>query len=113
MGIKWTKKPSQLAIGRYACTLERAVQAMARESAMAMEADAKTNAPWQDDTGAARAGLKGIVEETPAGLRIVLMHSVEYGVHLEFARGGRYAILWPTIEAEVPRLKAELKRIVG
>ena len=92
--------------------IEEDIRALARETALAMEAGAKGNAPWQDDTGAARAGLKGTTDETPTSLSIVLAHSVEYGQYLEYAMAGRYAILWPTVEAELPRLEATLKRLM-
>jgi len=116
MGVRWTKRPTDLDIGGYAARLAGAAHRVARVSAFAMEADAKLNAPWQDDTGAARAGLTGSVEpEAPQPgmrrIRIVLAHSVEYGQFLEFSRGGRNAILWPTIERELPNLARALQDI--
>jgi hypothetical protein len=62
---------------------------------------------------------------------ITLAHSVEYGQFLElrwpiespppdldgfdieFLEAGRYAIIWPTIEAEIPRLRAALQQLLG
>lgn len=60
--------------------------------------DAKENAPWQDRTGDARAGLDA--EVTTEGNLVVLslFHTVEYGIWLETAFSGDYAIIMPTLE---------------
>lgn len=63
----------------------------------------KTNAPWQDQTGNARNGLRARAEGAGNGARIVLSHSVPYGVWLEIRWGGRYAIIGPAIEEFAPR----------
>jgi hypothetical protein len=73
--------------------------------AFELEAQAKVNAPWQDDTGNARNGLKGFMESSLDTVRIVLAHSASYGIYLELARGGKYAILWPTIRDYADRWK--------
>lgn len=113
MGIRWTTPLTTLNVARYAQELTAGVHTLARETAFAMEANAKVNAPWNDDTGAARAGLRGSVEVAGALTRIVLAQSVAYGRYLEFAHGGRFAILWPTVEAERARLLAALQQLVG
>lgn len=70
--------------------------ALANNWAARMEAYAKTHAPWQDRTGAARAGLAGRVETDGEDIVIYLKHSVDYGVYLELAHERKYAILEPT-----------------
>lgn len=59
----------------------------------------KQNAPWRDQTGRARQGLDADVEHQPTFSIITIHHGadVEYGPALETMRGGRYAILAPTI----------------
>lgn len=60
---------------------------------------AQSNAPWQDVTGDARAGLDAEVDKRPNGeVAIVLFHTVPYGVYLENANGGSKAIVIPTME---------------
>lgn len=41
-------------------------------------------------------------------LVIVLGHTMDYGKHLELSHGGRYAIIVPTIEANLPELQRML-----
>lgn len=88
--------------------------ALAQNWAGTLEGRAKENAPWRDRTGNARAGLYGSTELR--GLMrnevvIKLGHSMEYGVFLELARDGRYAILKPTIDAAVPEIWNSYKRL--
>jgi hypothetical protein len=56
----------------------------------------KNNAPWKDRTGVARANLHSKVIIDKDNIVIRLSHGVEYGVYLEYAHGGKYAILNPT-----------------
>ena len=55
----------------------------------------KINAPWTDDTGAARASLTA----TPGHREITVSHGVHYGIWLEVANSGRFQILAPAIRA--------------
>ena len=58
----------------------------------------KSNAPWTDQTGAARNGLVGNFEASARGGRVVFAHSVPYGIWLEVRWSGRYAIVLPAVE---------------
>jgi len=60
---------------------------------------AKDNAPWQDRSGNARRMLKGFTIKTQNTVGFGVAHRVEYGEYLEMANDGKYAILYPTIEA--------------
>ena len=131
MGIVWNKRPTDLSLTGYAADLKAGVAQLARQTALAMEAEAKARAPWSDDTGAARGGLLAVAQLSSTSATITLAHSVEYGQFLElrwpietpppdldgfdieFLEAGRYAILWPTIEAEIPRLRAALQQLLG
>jgi hypothetical protein len=112
MSFRWTRRPTELNIAARIARLEADVDRVARTSALAMEAAARTNAPWQDDTGAARNGLRGLVVRDGDRVRIILCHSVDYGPFLELARGGKYAVIWPTIEQELPQLRAALAGLI-
>lgn len=58
----------------------------------------KMNAPWSDQTGAARSGLFTVTEHNGKGhYTIVFSHSVNYGIWLEVKFSGRDAIIMPTI----------------
>lgn len=55
----------------------------------------KQNAPWHDDTGAARTGLVAIPFSSGNNHEIFMAYSVYYGIWLEVANSGRYAVITP------------------
>lgn len=61
------------------------------------EAEMKTNAPWTDQTSAARTGLHTLTRFTPRQYVIIFAHSVYYGIWLEVANSGNYQIIMPTL----------------
>lgn len=65
---------------------------------------ARQNAPWQDQTSNARNGLFARAERDFPKYRIIIGHSVPYGVWLEVRWSGRYQILRPTVDHEGPEL---------
>lgn len=71
---------------------------IAEDIAKEVQAYAKENAPWEDRTGAARAGLTSDVYENDAVIVLQLYHTVDYGVWLETIQAGAYAIIMPTLE---------------
>lgn len=74
------------------------VRAQAERVARDMQAYAQANAPWEDRTGDARAGLTASVGVEGDDVVISLYHTVDYGIWLEVRWGGQYAIIQPTIE---------------
>lgn len=75
---------------------------------------AKSNAPWNDRTGAARAGIDADVSTTNKDvIEASLFHTVDYGIFLEVRWGGELAIIIPTIETLGPQMMAELGGIMG
>lgn len=90
--------------------LEEAFESLAEQ----VEEYAKTNAPWEDRSGAARDGLTA--EYVDGGLfqhAIVLYHTADHGIWLEVRWNGRFAIIIPTIEAMGPRVMAGLGGLIG
>lgn len=71
----------------------------AQNLSKSMETYAKENAPWEDDTGEAREGLKTVVVDRPGDFvsQVHLGHTAEYGIYLETRNGGEFAIIAPTI----------------
>lgn len=65
---------------------------------------ARQNAPWADRTSNARNGLFATAERDAPRYRIIVGHSVPYGVWLEVRWSGRYQIIRPTIDHEGPEL---------
>lgn len=66
---------------------------LAQNWAGRLEGYMKRYAPWTDRTGAARAGLYGTAELDRDEVVIRLGHTVDYGVYLELAHDGKYAII--------------------
>lgn len=64
---------------------------------------AQMDAPWDDRTGDARAGLDTKVEMSNGEIVLTLFHTVEYGLWLEVIQNGRFATIMPTLESYAPR----------
>jgi hypothetical protein len=81
-----------------------------------IEAHMKANAPWTDRTTNARNGLHSVtrVERLPGRTRIIVEsgHSVDYGIYLERANGGRFAIVAPTLDYYGPDLLRQVRALV-
>ena len=70
-----------------------------------LESYAKLNAPWTDRTGHARQGLHAGVDIQDDQFVLYLSHGVEYGIWLELKNSGKYAIVRPTVEAHLSRIR--------
>lgn len=89
--------------------LDAATEEALEELAEEVESYMHREAPWEDQSGAARDGLRA--EYNDAGLfkhEIILYHSVDYGIWLEVRWNGRYAIIQPTIEHFGPQVMSRL-----
>lgn len=94
--------------------VEQAVMAVLEREAPKVEGHAKVNAPWTDQTGNARQGLRAQAFDEGGGMKgIVLYHQVPYGIWLEVKNSGEYAIILPTIEVMGPQVMASLENILG
>lgn len=77
-----------------------------KEFAPKIESVAKADAPWEDQSGDARAGLFTAVDDDPEGIELSLNHTVEYGFWLEVIQNGNFAIIMPTLEGYSAELMA-------
>lgn len=84
----------------------------AKQMAPEVEAYAKINAPWTDQTGNARAGLAARAYRDGKEIGIIIYHQVPYGIWLETRWNGKYAIINPTIEHMGPMVMARFNRIL-
>jgi len=92
--------------------IDKAEQAM-KNTISEAEQEAKRNAPWTDRTGNARNSLTGAYLGNQNGvISAVLYGGMHYSIWLELCNQGRYRIIWPTIEASIPRLNYWLKRLI-
>lgn len=115
MPIHWDREPAALVarLDKYEEAVVKALRQLLDYFAAKIEAAARQNAPWTDQTGAARAGLRAFAAETATGAVLYLVHSVAYGVYLELAHGGRYAVINQTLEAAYGDIMAAAKRLVA
>lgn len=113
MSVKWRTKPSQINLSEIPKRLQRKMLQKATAFSLYLEAQAKINRPWQDDTGMARSGLKGRVYQSGSSIHILLIHSAEYGINLELSRGGKYAIIYPTIIQNLTLLRSKMREVVS
>lgn len=91
-----------------------AIGAVADYIAPIMETFAKQNASWTDRTGNARQSLHGFVEEVSKEIiDIYLSHGMDYGIYLETRFQGRFAIIYPTLEAHFAQIMQMLQGIFG
>lgn len=80
------------------------IEGVARVTAANATNYAKERKSWIDQTGNARAGLHGgFYWESWEGieksiLKVFVAHSMEYGIYLELANDGNYAILEESIK---------------
>ncbi len=114
LGVVWITPPTALlkAIEQYGAKVLVAVHAVADFIAQRLQDDARRDAPWTDRTGNARSGLFSLVDDAAEKIvSIYLAHTMDYGVFLELANGGRYAVIMKTIEKDAPLLKQMLDEL--
>lgn len=116
MGFKWIVAPTDVfpqMANKYVQGVFQSGRHIAYERAEDMENWAKANAPWQDRTGDARERLHATVEETGPIGTIVLSHGVDYGLWLEVANQGRFAVIAPAIDYWAPIVMRDLQRMMN
>lgn len=90
-----------------------AMEVQARASAGALEADARTGAPWTDRSGAARNSIVGRAQRSGTTFTITLSGNVRYLVYLELAHERRWAALWPSMQRNAERILKNIARAGG
>jgi hypothetical protein len=117
--FRWVKPPEAELLPNIQAHGDRvwvAVRALADYLGQKMQGEARQHARWEDRTGNARSGLFGAVDEAAADIVDIYLshgHTVYYGLFLEVCHGGKYAIIMPTIEANLPVAERMLKQILG
>lgn len=116
MGFKWEVDPTDVfpqMAEKYTQAVFQSGNRIAYERAEDMEQWAKEKAPWQDRTTDAREFLSATVEETGPIGTIVLSHGVPYGLWLEIAHQGNYAIIAPAIDYWAPIVMRDIQRMMN
>lgn len=103
-GITWSDRALVNQLRTFNARADRAITAATAYHATRALAYARQNAPWTDQTTNARNGLFTRAERDRPVYRIIVGHSVPYGVWLEVRWSGRYQIIRPTVDHEGPEL---------
>ncbi len=113
--MEWTGVEQMVArMQVYADKVQSAVLSVATYFQPVIEAYAKQNASWEDQTGNARQTLHSFVKELSKDtVELYLAHGVDYGIYLEVAHAGKYAIIYPTLQAHLQDIANMLKGIFG
>jgi len=78
------------------------------------ETHARTNAPWNDQTGNARGGLFAQHDSTPmVEHSLTIYGTMPYTFWLEVRWSGKYAIIGPTMFEIAPNMAADLAAAVS
>lgn len=101
-GLTWDKTPSKMLedlVTDYARLIREGLMELADAWAPTIEDYMKMNAPWMDRTADARQTLNVRAEMEGKGVVVLtLAHGMEYGIYLELAHAGAWAIIGPTLD---------------
>jgi hypothetical protein len=73
----------------------------------------KQNAPWSDRTSAARTGLTATAFSAGRTHEILMAYSVYYGIWLEIANSGRYAVITPALRIVGNKVMNDMKLLLN
>lgn len=104
ISLVWRDSNLSESLNTGARKMEKEIEAILSYYAPEIENWMKNNAPWRDDTGAARNGLAARFFSDRDGKGIILFHQVPYGIWLEVRFSGRYAIISPALQEWGPRV---------
>jgi len=72
----------------------------------------KSKAPWHDDTGAARSGLVAIPFSAGSKHELLMAYSVTYGIWLEVANSGQWAIITPGMRVIGAKIMNDMQHLI-
>lgn len=112
MSFEWETSPEQAFIpmtDQYIRDIRDGVSEIMLRYAPLIEAWLKANAPWEDRTGNLRQSLWSDAFRFADDFILLLDYDLDYGVFLEFANSGRYAIIAPALDYFAPRIWEDIK----
>jgi uncharacterized protein YlxW (UPF0749 family) len=114
MVLQWERPPEMLArdVGDYMERVMKVALIVATDLAQLIQGHAQDNARWTDRTGNARQGLTGMAEVVGTSVVITLFHTMDYGIWLEVAHSGNYAIIMETLHGFFQQVIQELQLAV-
>lgn len=72
----------------------------------------KQNAPWHDDTGAARSGLMALPFSAGNKHELLMAYSVTYGIWLEVAHSGQWAVITPAMRIVGAKIMRDMQMLI-
>lgn len=115
MAIVWNNPPSTAVpqmVQNYRTILHQGLFLLALSYAPRIEAWMKANAVWTDRTGNARQTLWAEAFDFLDVIVLAFGHGVSYGVFLELANTGRYAVLTPALDHFGPKIWNDAQRLL-
>lgn len=118
MAFEWYEPPTLVfAVGaqQYTQAIENGILAIVEQRTPEVTAWMRATHPWQNRTGDAEAGLHTAVEHAVRSMiTLHLAHGAEvsYGIWLEVANQGRFAIIAPAVDYWGETLWADVQRMM-
>ena len=72
----------------------------------------KKNAPWTDDTSAARTGLNALPFHFGTQHELLMSYTVYYGIWLEVANSGKYAVITPAMRIVGNKIMGDMQKLI-
>lgn len=111
--VEFTKDSITPSLQRLMPVLNRNLYQVMRFHEPGIRSQAKTNAPWQDDTGNARNGLNAEASVPSKNTYVLTLYgSVKYQTWLEVRFAGKYAIIMPTVRSYAPKVIASMHKLL-
>lgn len=111
--ITWDDGGIRAELREFDRKLERRVDVLMDYEAAYATAYIKGHAPWTDRTGAARTGLIALANSLGSGsFELLMSYSVYYGIYLENANNGKYAVIGPAMRIIGEKVMRDLNGLI-
>jgi len=114
-GFVWVDPPDKVfpaGMDAYVRDVRAGIMAIAQRRAPEIETWMKQHAPWEDRTGNARQTLHTEVQILAEQVVIELAHGMSYGIFLELANGGTWAVIGPALDHFAPIIWSDVDRLL-
>lgn len=112
MGVKFDASNLLKGLAEADIKMKAAVGVYCDTAGKKLETEAKKSAPWTDRTAQARQTMQGGMEWQGAKCRVYLAGNKDYSPYLEFAHEKKYAVIFPTIQANSKKILEGMNKII-
>jgi hypothetical protein len=112
--FEWIADPEKVfpvMMNQYIVDIRAAIAAVLLRYEPEIETWLKTNAGWTDQTGNLRQSMWAEFQQVALDLQIAFDYDLDYGVFLELANSGAYAVTGPALDYFAPRIWADIQRL--